>query len=74
VDVSTTNGGVHIDLPANYSARLEMSTTNGSLDVDAPGVLVPRNAREFRGSIGSGGPLIRAVTTNGGVKVSRKGA
>jgi DUF4097 and DUF4098 domain-containing protein YvlB len=72
IDVATTNGGVNIELPANFSARLEMATTNGSLDVDAPGVSIARSAREFRGTVGSGGPLIRAVTTNGGVKIRGK--
>ena len=33
---TTTNGGVHLEVPANYSARLETSTVNGGMHADYP--------------------------------------
>lgn len=75
LDVRTTNGGVNLVMPANYSAHLETGTTNGNVKSDFP-LNVPLNERgrmpkEISVDIGSGGPTIRAVTTNGGVNLSR---
>src|ERR1051326_3653378 len=36
LDVSTTNGGVIMSIPENYSAHLETGTTNGNVSVDFP--------------------------------------
>jgi DUF4097 and DUF4098 domain-containing protein YvlB len=36
IDVKTTNGGVNLVLPENYSARLEASTVHGGFKVDVP--------------------------------------
>src|SRR5262249_24585602 len=36
LDAKTTNGGVIISIPENYSARLETGTVNGNLTVDFP--------------------------------------
>lgn len=75
LDVRTTNGGVNLVMPDNYSAHLETGTTNGNVKSDFP-LNVPLNERgrmpkEISVDIGSGGPTIRAVTTNGGVNLSR---
>lgn len=75
LDVRTTNGGVQMSLPANYSARLETSTVNGGLNIDFP-VTVSGKLRlnkELAIDLGSGGPLVRVVTTNGGVQIRKKG-
>ena len=36
LDVSTTNGGVIMSVPENYSANLQTGTVNGSVNVDFP--------------------------------------
>ena len=73
LDVAATNGGVSISLPENYSARLETRTVNGRISVDYPVALANgRPERELNVSLGSGGSLVRAVTTNGGVSVRRR--
>ena len=36
LDVSTTNGGVIMSVPENYSANLQTGTVNGSVSVDFP--------------------------------------
>jgi len=75
LDVRTTNGGVNLVLPENYSAHLETGTTNGNVQSDFR-LNVPLNERgrmpkDISVDIGSGGPTIRAITTNGGVHVAR---
>ncbi len=71
LDVRTTNGGVKIDVPANYSARLESGTVNGSLRIDFPITVQGRVGRRIEAELGGGGKLIRAVTTNGSVAIRR---
>lgn len=71
LDVETTNGGVRMSLPEGYGARLEAGTTNGSVQVDFPVTVQGRVGRRLSTEIGGGGPLIRAVTTNGGVTLRR---
>jgi hypothetical protein len=70
LDVVTTNGGVRMYIPEDYNARLETGTVNGGIDIDFPITIQGRmNRRRLTTELGDGGPLIRAVTTNGGVRI-----
>ena len=71
MDVKTTNGGISMSVPENYSAHLETGTVNGNLNIDFPVTVQGRITRELAVNLGSGGPTIRAMTTNGGVRVKR---
>lgn len=75
LDLKTTNGPVTFRLPANYNARLESGTVNGPVASDFPLPAVEGSRRHRNRSIaltlGAGGPTIRAVTTNGPVKIHR---
>ena len=74
LDVETSNGGVTLSLPDNYNAELETRTVNGGLRIDFP-ITVQGELTSRRGistTLGSGGPLIRARTTNGGVNIRRR--
>ena len=80
LDVTTTNGGVVMSIPENYSAKLETGTTNGGISIDFPLPGADQNQdQERRGrqskqlavNLGSGGPMVRAITTNGGVRIKR---
>ncbi|HMV49537.1 MAG TPA: DUF4097 family beta strand repeat-containing protein [Blastocatellia bacterium] len=73
LDVTTTNGGIKMVMPDKYSARLETGTVNGGLKFDFPITVQGDIKRELSVNLGSGGPTIRARTTNGGVKIQRKG-
>lgn len=73
LDVETSNGGVRLTVPDTYSAQLEVHTRNGGMNVDVPGAAQDRRARDVSVQLGSGGAPIKLRTTNGGVKVSRKG-
>jgi DUF4097 and DUF4098 domain-containing protein YvlB len=70
-DVSTTNGGVTIRIPSNYSAHLETGTVNGGVKIDFPVTVQGEINRQIAVDLGSGGKLVRAKTTNGGVNVQR---
>ena len=60
LDLRTTNGGVRLRVPDDYSARLETGTVNGGIDIDFPVTVQGRIGREFSTTLGDGGPLVRA--------------
>jgi hypothetical protein len=72
LDLRTSNGGVHLTIPPNYSANLETGTVNGSMNVDMPITVQGRVGRELTTTLGSGGATIRATTTNGRVTIRRR--
>jgi putative adhesin len=72
LDVTTTNGGVTLEVPADYNAHLETGTVNGGVSIDFPVRVQGRLNRQLSTDLGSGGPTIRAMTTNGGVKIKRR--
>jgi hypothetical protein len=72
LNVETSNGGVHLRIPEQYSAHLETGTVNGGLNIDFPLTVQGRVDREISANLGAGGAPIRVRTNNGGVKVSRK--
>jgi hypothetical protein len=72
LDVTTTNGGVVLEVPADFNAHLEAGTVNGGIHIDFPVRVQGRLDRQLSTDLGSGGPTIRAVTTNGGVRVNRR--
>jgi Putative adhesin len=73
LDVQTTNGGINVKVPEGYSAQFETSTVNGRVQADVPGanVVKGQNDRNISVTLGSGGPLVRLVTTNGGIHLSK---
>ena len=72
LDVETQNGGVRMSIPSNYSARLETGTVNGRLNIDFPVTVQGRIGRSIEAQLGSGGPLVRVRTSNGGVNIRKK--
>jgi DUF4097 and DUF4098 domain-containing protein YvlB len=72
LDLRTSNGGVRLIMPTNYSARLETGTVNGRLDVGFPITVSGRLSRNITADLGRGGATIRATTTNGGVSIQRR--
>jgi hypothetical protein len=72
LDVETSNGSVNLSIPAGYSARLETGTVNGRMQVDFPMTVQGTIGRSMTADLGSGGPLLRAKTSNGAVRIRRK--
>jgi hypothetical protein len=66
----STNGGVTVKAPDNYSAHLIAQTVNGGVSVGFPitvkGVL---NRNRIDTNIGQGGPTVEFHTINGGVSI-----
>jgi hypothetical protein len=66
----STNGGVHVTMPENYSAHLIAGTVNGGTEVRLP---MTTNAissrRHIDGQIGHGGATVQVETVNGGVSI-----
>ena len=69
IRLRTTNGGVDLTLPRDVSARLEATTTNGSISTDFPITVQGRIGRQISGTLGNGGALIEARTTNGAIRL-----
>ncbi len=72
LDITTTNGGVVVEVPPDFNAHLETGTVNGGVNMDFPVRVQGRISKELSTDLGRGGPTIRAVTTNGGVTVRRR--
>ncbi len=72
LDLRTSNGGVRLYIPENYSAQLETGTVNGGMDIGFPITVQGSFGRRLTTQLGSGGPTIRATTTNGGVSIRRR--
>lgn len=75
LDVHTTNGGVRMTLPRDYSAELTAETRNGGVNIDFPVVVQGRlsgRSRRVVTTLGSGGAPLHVRTTNGGISITRR--
>jgi len=72
LDLRTMNGGVSLTIPRGYNARLETGTTNGGMRVDFPITVQGLIGKRIQTQLGTGGPLVRVITTNGGVRISER--
>lgn len=74
LDAETVNGPVDLVIPEGYSARLKTGTVNGPMSVDFPLTVTiqGRISHRISTTLGSGGPLVRVVTTNGPLSISRR--
>src|SRR5262249_25119499 len=72
LDVETSNGGVTLAIPKAYSAHLETGTVNGGLRIDFPVTVSGRIGKSFSTDLGSGGPTLKAMTSNGGVTIRQR--
>ncbi|MEO8574660.1 MAG: DUF4097 family beta strand repeat-containing protein [Pyrinomonadaceae bacterium] len=80
LDITTTNGGVHLSIPETYAANIETGTTNGGFRSDIPALNVTtedvkgpdrhQRATRLNTSLNGGGAPIRVITTNGGVSIN----
>lgn len=72
LDVTTTNGGVRLRVPRNYSAQLDAQTHIGGIHVaDAELQTLAQGGHHIVTALGAGGATLKVTTTNGGVSVSR---
>jgi hypothetical protein len=70
LEARSTNGGVHVSVPSNYSAHLVAGTVNGGAHVNLPHTSNAWTSRNHvEADLGHGGPTLRMQTTNGGITV-----
>jgi DUF4097 and DUF4098 domain-containing protein YvlB len=72
LNVKTTNGGLSVSVPDNYSAHLDTGTVNGGFAVSPSIAEVKRGTKQLSLNLGSGGTSLRIHTTNGGVSIKRR--
>jgi hypothetical protein len=74
IDAETRNGPLTLEVPEGYSAELETGTVRGPLNVGFPitVTLSGRRSDRIETTLGSGGPPVRVVTTNGPATVRRR--
>jgi DUF4097 and DUF4098 domain-containing protein YvlB len=72
LDVETHNGGVRLAVPAGYSAHLDVGTTNGGVNSDIPLTVQGNIGKQLSVDLGSGGPLLKLKTINGGVSIQQR--
>lgn len=66
----TVNGSITLDLPTGINAEFRANTVNGRIDTDFPITVTGQvNRRSLRGTIGQGGPELRASTVNGSIRL-----
>src|SRR5881409_894991 len=68
----TVNGGITLDLPANFSAEVRAETVNGDLVTDFPLTVTGKfGPRHLRGTIGAGGRQLSLSTVNGSIRLRK---
>lgn len=67
--VSSASGSVTIGLPAAANFELDASSSSGGVDTDFPVTTTQMSRRGLKGTVGSGGPLIKASTASGRIKL-----
>lgn len=72
LDLTTRNGGVRMSLPPTYAARLETGTVNGHVSIDFPLTVQGQIGRRISSELNGGGSPVRVMTTNGGVRITRR--
>ncbi|HEX6738933.1 MAG TPA: DUF4097 family beta strand repeat-containing protein [Vicinamibacteria bacterium] len=72
--ISTTNGSVTLELPADASGAFEASTVNGGIRTDFPlEISGGFGGRRLQGRLGEGKARFELRTVNGGVRIVRQG-
>lgn len=71
VRLSTTNGAIHAELPANLQGNFDLSTVNGAVSSDfpIPSTSTERTNHHLQGQIGSLPRVVKMRTINGAVSV-----
>lgn len=76
ITLTTTNGGIKLTVDEGFNATLDASTVHGKIDVDDEFEGIKTEKRmpfgaNASGNLGSGGPTVKATTTNGSIKISK---
>lgn len=72
LDARTTNGGLRLEVPNDYSAHLETRTVNGGMNIDFPVTVQGRIGHALTTDLGRGGATLRLETVNGGLSIRKR--
>jgi DUF4097 and DUF4098 domain-containing protein YvlB len=74
LELTTVNGSVELEAPAELNAALDAETVNGGVQSDFPVQINSMKVRtRIRGTIGQGGRELRLHTVNGSVRLRKLG-
>jgi DUF4097 and DUF4098 domain-containing protein YvlB len=75
ISLSTTNGEIRAELPANAEGAFDLSTVNGDVSSDFPLAALGKSrvGHHLQGQIGSAAQAVKMRSTNGSVTVVRRG-
>lgn len=72
LEYETVNGSITIELASGANADMDLRTVNGRISSEFPMTLEGRiDPRRIRASIGTGGPMLRASTVNGSIRIRK---
>ena len=76
ITLSTTNGTIRAQLPANTEGSFDLSVVNGTVRSDFPLDQMPKGGigRRLQGQIGSSTRVVKMRSINGGVVVTTHSA
>lgn len=70
ISLITSNGGIEIATPSNFSGEIDISTHNGSIRTDLPITIVGKVTKNrLSGKIGTGQGKLHLETHNGSIRV-----
>jgi len=70
--LTSTNGSVHVTLPASAEFSVNAATTNGGIHTDFPiTVQGTLTSKDLSGKVGAGGRELHVATTNGGIELKK---
>lgn len=67
--IQSVNGSIHVGLPADANADIEVRSTNGSFHSDFPVETQSFMSHHVQGRVGSGGRELKLDTVNGSVRL-----
>lgn len=72
LEYETVNGSITIEIAEATNMNVHLSTVNGRIQTDFPLTLEGAiNPRRIRAKIGNGGPMLRASTVNGSIRLRK---
>jgi len=70
ISIITYNGGIELETPPDFSARIDASTHNGSINTDLPITVSGKISKSsIKGTIGSGEGQLHLETHNGSIRI-----
>ena len=70
--VSSASGRISIGLPASANFVLDASSASGRIDTDFPVTTTEVRRRALKGTVGSGGPVVKASTASGSIRFAKR--